>query len=154
MFEAQESCLTSLFLRELLFFRAMLSSIMIQQRSLRAAMAKSAFALPIAAEASLSSSHPFSRSCRNFSSQQRARRRKRPDFGIAKMEGTGPPKRFVQMGLDTPYSYGGEDGNGSQEYMEKTSLSPWVPIPDAVARKLFDMSEPSPDDVRNCLSLN
>jgi hypothetical protein len=81
------------------------------------------------------------------SSQQRARRRKRPTYGIAKMEGTGPPKQFVQLGLDAPYAYGGKDGTNTEEYLEKTSLSPWVPIPDVVARKLFDMSEAGPEDV-------
>jgi len=78
----------------------------------------------------------------------RVRRRKRPNTGKAKPEGTGPPKRLPEKtGLDAPYSYGGEDGTGTEEYLKKTSLSPWVPIPDPVARKLFDMSAPTPEDV-------
>ena len=47
-------------------------------------------------------------------------------------------------GLQEPY-----DGFGAEDYHKKASLSPWVPIPDPIARKLFDMSRPTPDDVRN-----
>lgn len=91
---------------------------------------------------------PCSIFSRNFTTQ-RARRRKRPNYGIGKMEGTGPPKQAPsRSALDAPYSYGGADGSNTEEYLKKTSLSPWVPIPDPIARKLFDMTEAGPDDVR------
>jgi hypothetical protein len=52
-----------------------------------------------------------------------------------------------QTGLSEPFLFGGADGESSEEYFKKTSLSPWVPIPDPIARKLFDMSAAGPDDV-------
>ena len=98
----------------------------------------------------LSSLPPTARTFASGSVQKkRIRRRERPNFGRAKIEGTGPPKILPETtGLDQPYAYGGEDGTSTEEYLKKTSLSPWVPIPDPIARKLFDMSAPSPEDVR------
>lgn len=48
-------------------------------------------------------------------------------------------------GLEEPYNYDGE--KPTEEYLKKTSLSPWVPMPDAVARKMFDIAQPTSDDV-------
>lgn len=60
----------------------------------------------------------------------------------------GPPKAVPESaGLSQPYSFGGEDGEGTEEYLKKTSLSPWVPIPDPIARNLFDMARTGPEDV-------
>lgn len=102
---------------------------------------------PVSLAVAPSSSRPNHR-CFATASNLKLRRRKRPSYGIAKIEGTGPPKQApTRTGLDAPYSYGGEDGSSTQEYLEKTSLSPWVPIPDPIARKLFDMSEATPEDV-------
>lgn len=60
----------------------------------------------------------------------------------------GPPKAVPESaGLSQPYSFGGEDGEGTEEYLKKTSLSPWVPIPDPIARNLFDMARTGPEDI-------
>jgi hypothetical protein len=78
----------------------------------------------------------------------RVRRRKRPKIGKGKVEGNGPPRQMPEIkGLTVPYSYGGENGEGSEAYFKKVTLSPWVPIPDPIARKLFDMSAAGPEDV-------
>lgn len=83
-----------------------------------------------------------------FFATERVRRRKRPYYGKAKIEGTGPPKVLPEItGMKQPYAFGGEDGKTTDDYLKKTSLSPWVPIPDPIARKLFDMSAPTPEDV-------
>lgn len=88
------------------------------------------------------SGRTFSDSARN--SKRKLRRRPRTNFGRAKFEGNGPPKHMPEItGLQQPY-----DGLGSEDYHKKASLSPWVPIPDPIARKLFDMSAPTPEDVR------
>lgn len=34
------------------------------------------------------------------------------------------------------------------DYLSKASLSPWVPVPDPVARKMLEISKAGPDDVR------
>lgn len=41
-----------------------------------------------------------------------------------------------------------EHGEASmQDYLKKTSLSPWVPLPDAACRKIFDLANAGPDDI-------
>ena len=85
----------------------------------------------------------------NTHKKRKLRRRPRPNFGLAKFEGTGPPKIMPEItGLQLPYDFGDQDGLTGEEYHKKASLSPWVPIPDPIARKLFDMSTPTPEDVR------
>ena len=87
----------------------------------------------------------------NHQKKRKLRRRPRPNFGLAKLEGTGPPKIMPEItGLQQPYDFGDKDGT-ADEYLKKASLSPWVPIPDPIARKLFDMSTPTPEDVRTCV---
>lgn len=45
--------------------------------------------------------------------------------------------------LQEPYQH----GEGSMEdYLKKTSLSPWAPIPDSVARKMMDLAKAAPID--------
>jgi hypothetical protein len=46
--------------------------------------------------------------------------------------------------LEEPYEHGETD---MEEYLNKTSLSPWAPIPDAVARKVFDVAQAKPEDI-------
>jgi hypothetical protein len=46
--------------------------------------------------------------------------------------------------LEEPYEHGETD---MEEYLSKTSLSPWAPIPDAVARKVFDVAQAKPEDI-------
>lgn len=36
------------------------------------------------------------------------------------------------------------------DYLNKASLSPWVPVPDPVARKMLELAATGPDDVRSC----
>ena len=47
-------------------------------------------------------------------------------------------------GMDSPFEYTGEN---LDEYKEKASLSPWTPVPDSVARKIFDRADPQDEDV-------
>lgn len=43
-----------------------------------------------------------------------------------------------------PYEHG---ESSTEEYLKKTSLSPWVPVPDTIARKALDMTDAGPDDI-------
>jgi hypothetical protein len=45
--------------------------------------------------------------------------------------------------LDNPFQY---SGDSIDEYKKKAELSPWVPVPDSVARKIFDRAIPEEDD--------
>jgi hypothetical protein len=46
--------------------------------------------------------------------------------------------------IESPFQYSGES---LDEYVTKANLSPWTPVPDSVARKIFDNAMPSSDDV-------
>jgi hypothetical protein len=46
-------------------------------------------------------------------------------------------------GLEDPFRY---SGDSLEDYSEKATLSPWTPVPDSVARKIFDITDPTPDD--------
>lgn len=55
-----------------------------------------------------------------------------------------------QLGTSTPvmsdpFVY---SGDSVEEYNEKATLSPWTPVPDSVARRIFDISQVQEDDVR------
>jgi SAM-dependent methyltransferase len=43
-----------------------------------------------------------------------------------------------------PFEHGEKD---MESYLKKTSLSPWVPVSDAVARKMMDVAQAGPTDV-------
>ena len=45
--------------------------------------------------------------------------------------------------LEDPFQY---SGDSIEEYREKANLSPWVPVPDSVARKIFDRALPEQED--------
>lgn len=45
--------------------------------------------------------------------------------------------------LDEPYSHGEEN---MEDYLKKTSLSPWAPVPDSVARKMMDLAKAGSTD--------
>lgn len=68
-------------------------------------------------------------------------RRPRQFNGVHKAEGNMPPT-FGR--LEEPYEHGEDD---MEDYLSKTSLSPWAPIPDAVARKVFDVAKAVPEDI-------
>jgi hypothetical protein len=42
-----------------------------------------------------------------------------------------------------PYEHGEAT---TEDYVKKTSLSPWAPVPDAIARRLFDLAKAKPED--------
>lgn len=69
-----------------------------------------------------------------------AARRKRQLVG--KIPDPTPVASFGK--LDQAYAHG-EDN--MDEYLNKTSLSPWVPLPDFAARKIFDLTDAQPHDV-------
>lgn len=47
-------------------------------------------------------------------------------------------------GLEDPFQY---SGDSLEEYTEKATLSPWTPVPESVARKIFDRADPTPEDI-------
>jgi sulfite reductase alpha subunit-like flavoprotein len=72
----------------------------------------------------------------------RRRRIKYEKFNEAQMQqsqGTLP-----STAIDNPFEY---SGDSLEEYRAKANLSPWTPVPDSVARKIFDSANPGPDDV-------
>lgn len=44
----------------------------------------------------------------------------------------------ITTSLVDPFEY---SGDSIEEYKEKANLSPWTPVPDSVARKIFDRAE-------------
>ena len=40
-----------------------------------------------------------------------------------------------------------EPFNPSEDYIKKVSMSPWVPSPDPVARKMLELAKAGPDDI-------
>ena len=80
---------------------------------------------------------------RHFASGTIRRRRKGYEKYNNPQLGTGPPAGHA--GLDGPFQY---SGDSLDEYSEKATLSPWTPVPDSVARKIFDRADVQPDDVR------
>ena len=46
--------------------------------------------------------------------------------------------------IETPFEY--NSGESIEDYKKKAELSPWVPVPDSVARKIFDRAIPEEDD--------
>ena len=88
------------------------------------------------------SSPPFSH--RNFSL-----RRKRPKY--EKYNNPDMGTEFPSAsGMEDPFEY---TGDTIDEYTEKASLSPWTPVPDSVARKIFDRANPQEDDVRRNMTI-
>jgi len=76
-------------------------------------------------------------------SKRRPRRKKAKyeQFSEAKLS-TGL-MTTTTTGLEDPFQY---SGDSIEDYKEKANLSPWVPIPDSVARKIFDRAVPEHDD--------
>ena len=100
-----------------------------------------------------SSSSPSTRTSASPSSSRL--RRKRPKFekctnpisghGLVDGEdGDGNSSGGGSGGLSTPFEY---TGDSVDEYSNKASLSPWTPVPDSVARRIFDNADIQPDDV-------
>ena len=76
------------------------------------------------------------------SQRRRPRRRKQKyeRFGEAKLAVGLVP---TTTSLETPFEY---SGDSLEDYKNKTELSPWTPVPDSVARKIFDRAIPEDDD--------
>jgi hypothetical protein len=47
--------------------------------------------------------------------------------------------------LETPFEYN-SSGDSIDDYAKKAELSPWTPVPDSVARKIFDRAIPEEDE--------
>jgi hypothetical protein len=89
---------------------------------------------------------------RSFASFRRPLRRKRPKIekAINARIGHNLPSDNVSggtagSGLSTPFVY---SGDSVEEYVGKATLSPWTPVPDSVARRIFDNANVQEDDVR------
>jgi hypothetical protein len=89
---------------------------------------------------------------RSFASLRRPLRRKRPKIekAINARIGHNLPSDNVSggaggSGLSTPFAY---SGDSVEEYVGKATLSPWTPVPDSVARRIFDNANVQEDDVR------
>jgi Methyltransferase domain len=72
-------------------------------------------------------------------------RRRRPRF-VGYREILPPSSRVSDGsgGLAEAYQHGEESMDA---YLKKTSLSPWVPLPDAACRKLFDLAQAVASDI-------
>lgn len=71
----------------------------------------------------------------------RRKRKKYEKFDILQV---GNQLVQTSTGLENPFEY---SGDSLEEYSEKATLSPWTPVPDSLARRIFDLAEPAPDDV-------
>lgn len=79
---------------------------------------------------------------RQMSSTRRRKRKKYEKYTSIK---SGADLPGQSSGLETPFQYSGEN---LDEYTELATLSPWTPVPDSVARKIFDRADVQQDDVR------
>ena len=71
----------------------------------------------------------------------RRKKAKYEQFSDAKLAtGGGVP---TTSALEDPFQF---SGDSIEEYREKTELSPWVPVPDSVARKIFDRALPEEEE--------
>mmetsp|Transcript_17017 Transcript_17017/g.41461 ORF Transcript_17017/g.41461 Transcript_17017/m.41461 type:complete len:134 (+) Transcript_17017:254-655(+) len=87
---------------------------------------------------------PLSPTCflaRHMSSTIRRKRKKYEKYTSIKLGAELPGQ---SSGLENPFQYSGEN---LEEYTEMATLSPWTPVPDSVARKIFDRADVQGDDV-------
>lgn len=83
-----------------------------------------------------------------FSSQQPQRLRRQRKFADRiKEEGTGPKLYPFRKSEEPITLYGVEGAEAIETNISIATLSPWVPIPDVVARKMFDLAKATPNDV-------
>eukprot|EP00526_Cylindrotheca_closterium_P014536 CAMPEP_0113623488 /NCGR_PEP_ID=MMETSP0017_2-20120614/12085_1 /TAXON_ID=2856 /ORGANISM="Cylindrotheca closterium" /LENGTH=279 /DNA_ID=CAMNT_0000533443 /DNA_START=243 /DNA_END=1082 /DNA_ORIENTATION=- /assembly_acc=CAM_ASM_000147 len=76
-----------------------------------------------------------------MSSTIRRKRKKYEKYTSIKLGAELPGQ---SSGLENPFQYSGEN---LEEYTEMATLSPWTPVPDSVARKIFDRADVQGDDV-------
>lgn len=79
---------------------------------------------------------------RDMSSTIRRKRKKYEKYTSIKL-GAELPGR--SSGMENPFQY---TGANVEEYTEMATLSPWTPVPDSVARKIFDRADVRENDVR------
>lgn len=75
----------------------------------------------------------------------RRRKQKYEKFNDAKLAAGAMPvaAAATTSSLETPFEYSGDT---IEDYKKKTELSPWTPVPDSVARKIFDRAIPEEDE--------
>eukprot|EP00980_Cylindrotheca_fusiformis_P024249 scaffold11680_cov142-Cylindrotheca_fusiformis.AAC.7 len=78
---------------------------------------------------------------RLFTSLGRRKRKKYEKFNNIQM---GTDYAGSASGMESPFEYSGDTVD---DYTEKATLSPWTPVPDSVARKIFDRADVQEDDV-------
>jgi hypothetical protein len=71
----------------------------------------------------------------------RRKKQKYEQFSDAKLATGQMPT--TTSSLENPFQY---SGDSIDEYKKKTELSPWVPLPDSAARKIFDRAIPEDYD--------
>jgi len=67
---------------------------------------------------------------------------RRPRRYVGKHKEAGNTPFFGR--LEEPYEHG--EGN-INDYLDKATLSPWAPLPDSAARKIFDLAGAKPSDI-------
>ena len=84
----------------------------------------------------------FSSEASTDAPKRRPRRKKKKceQFSEAKLATGVVP---TTTSLESPFEYSGES---IEDYKKKAELSPWVPVPDSVARKIFDRAIPPESD--------
>jgi flavodoxin len=75
---------------------------------------------------------------------QQQRRRRRVKYEKYNEAQLPPQTGLGSSTLDDPLEY---SGDSVEEYRAMANLSPWTPVPDSVARKIFDSASPGLDDV-------
>jgi hypothetical protein len=79
--------------------------------------------------------------CRSMSTSTPRRRRSSPSkYPLQNDQAISPDPG----GLRQAYAHGEENFDA---YLAKASLSPWVPVPDPIARKMLEIARAGPDDV-------
>lgn len=79
-------------------------------------------------------------------------RRKRPPAVATKykyLDEVSPQHQVDRGGLHQAFKP--LEGN-FDDYLKKASLSPWVPVPDPVARKMLDLAKAGPEDVSSSVA--
>ena len=71
----------------------------------------------------------------------RRRKQKYEKFSDAKLASGLMP---TTTSLESPFEY--NSGDSIEDYKKKAELSPWTPVPDSVARKIFDRAIPEDDE--------
>jgi hypothetical protein len=102
-------------------------------------------------------SHPYSFTTRSGSShsgtppkKERRKRKMITAYSNHKDDVNNDNKTNNNSNADTyftPKTSGGDKFDSFDDYLKKSSLSPWVPSPDSVARRMLQLAQASPTDV-------